>query len=172
VAPDKPSHSSLSHIEGEPTVKTPTSMTKLMLHGLTNESPQALVTLAKSWLHAPPLEIASAEFASEGYDREQRAFVISRKKGKSGSGLRLSISASTDSPLVNPGLVIKNWGDREPQLRIDGKRMIWGPDFRYARVRLLEEDNLVVWIKLQSVKPTILELDPENSKPERTSASP
>jgi hypothetical protein len=158
VAPDKPSHSSLSHIEGEPTAKTETSMTKIMLHGLTNQSSTALVTLAKSWLHAPPLEVLHGEFLSEGYDREQRAFVISSKSGNAENGLELVIHASVDSPLLNPAFVVKNWGDREPRLKIDGKLVRWGPEFRYGRVNTLEGTDLLVWAKLQSTHSTTFAL--------------
>jgi len=159
VAPDKPSHSSLSHIEGQPTAKTENSMTKIMLHGLTNKPAADLAILAKSWLSAPPLEVTSEDFVSQGYDREQRAFVMNRKNSKSEGALRFSLRATEDSPLLNPGFVIENWGDKEPRLKIDGKVVVWGPDFRYGHVNSLEGTNLIVWIKLQSSKSTLFELD-------------
>jgi hypothetical protein len=94
VAPDKPSHSSLSHIEGPPYAMTNGSMTKLMLDGLTVQSATELVPLAKSWLSPPEMIIAGNSFRSEGYDPSQRAFVIDRQTGDSGEGFRAVFKAS------------------------------------------------------------------------------
>lgn len=159
VAPDKPSHSSLSHIEGEPTAKSENSMTKIMLHGLTNKPAETLVNLAKSWLRAPLVEVTAGEFTAEGYDRDERAFLISRKSPGSQGALEFIVRASEDSPLENPAFVIENWGDKEAILKIDGKVIGWGHDFRHGYERSLEGSNLVVWTKLQATKPTTFELD-------------
>jgi hypothetical protein len=138
-------------------------MTKIMLHGLTNKPAAELAVLAKSWLSAPSLEIASEDFVSQGYDRDQRAFVIDRKSYKPNGALKFSFRATQDSPLVNPAFVVKKWGDAEPHLKIDGKNVGWGPDFRYGRVDSLDGDNLVVWMKLESTKLITFEVDSAKS---------
>jgi len=158
VAPDRPSHSSLSHILWEPYSKTDNTMTKILLHGLTTKSTTELIPLAKSWLSAPSIEVNGAEFQSQGYDQTQRAFVIVRHAAAAAPQLRLSLQASSESPLVNPAFVIKNWGDVEPKLRIDGKPVARGSTFRYGFVPTLEGSDLVVWLQMQSAKPTSLEL--------------
>src|SRR5207249_4122702 len=79
VAPDRPSHSSLSHILWDPYAKTDNTMTKILLHGLTTTSATELVPLAKSWLSAPTIEVGGAGFQNQGYDQTQRAFVIIRQ---------------------------------------------------------------------------------------------
>ncbi len=160
VAADKPSHSSLSHIEGQPYAHTDDSITKLMLDGLTTKPARELLPLAKSWVAPPEMRLASGPFQSEGYDPAQRAYVVAYEAGVSLSRLHASFEASADSPLVNPAILIKNWGDQVPRLRVNGKAVSWGPDFRVGQVRTLEGTNLIIWMKLQSTNPTNVDLIP------------
>ena len=83
VAPDRPSHTSLSHIEGQPYAQTSNSITKIMLDGLTDQPPSELAVLAKSWLSPPELVVTGSEFKSTGYDPTQRAFVLERNAAPS-----------------------------------------------------------------------------------------
>jgi hypothetical protein len=154
VAPDRPSHSSLSHILWDPYTKTDNTMTKILLHGLTTKSAAELVPLAKSWLSAPSIEVSGAGFQSQGYDQTQRAFVVTRQTAATAPQLRLSLQASSESPLINPAFVIKNWGDSEPKLRVDGKPVSRGANVRYGFVPTLEGSDLVVWLRMESTKPT------------------
>jgi hypothetical protein len=156
VAPDRPSHSSLSHIYWEPYAQTANSMTKILLHGLTTKSPADLVPLAKSWLSPPSAEISGAGFESKGYDPTQRAFVIACKSASSTLNLRLSLKASPKSPLVNPAFIFQNWGAAEPRLTIDGKSIARGPNFRYGFVPKLEGTDLIVWLAMESTEPARL----------------
>ena len=157
VAPDRPSHSSLSHIYWEPYAQTENAMTKILLHGLTTQSAAHLVPLAKSWLSAPAMEISGTGFQGQGYDQTQRAFVIVRQDGSVIPRLQVSLPASSDSPLMHPAFVIKNWGDAEPKLLVNGKPVARGSVFRYGFVPTLDGSDLVVWLQIQSEKPTSLE---------------
>jgi hypothetical protein len=78
VAADRPSHSSLSHIEGQPWQRTADSVTKIMLDGLTKRPAAELAVLARSWAAPPELKVADGDFVSQGYDPSQRAFVLRR----------------------------------------------------------------------------------------------
>jgi hypothetical protein len=158
VTPDRPSSSSLSHLYWDPYAQTANSMTKILLHGLTTKSAVELVPLARSWLSPPSAEISGPGFESKGYDPTQRAFVIVRQSGSSASHLRLLLKASSESPLVNPAFVVKNWGDAEPKLTIDGQSVARGATFRYGFVSHLEGKDLVVWLATESTKPTRLEV--------------
>ena len=157
VAPDRPSSSSLSHIYWDPYAQTDHSMTKILLHGLTTKSAAELVPLAKSWLSPPTAVISGSEFANQGYDPAQRAFVINRESGSPASKLQLVLKASSESPLMNPAFVIKNWGDVEPKLTIDGKLIPRGAKFRYGFVSHLEGSDLVAWLAMESTKSTRIE---------------
>jgi len=156
VAPDKTSHTSLSHLEGKIYARTDDTITKVMMHGLTTRPAAELLPLARSWLSAPKVELKGAGFESEGYDLTQRAFVFTRTE--SGASLKASFQASSDSPLFHPAFVIKNWGDASPTLKLDGKAVTWGTDYRFGRVYTLEGSNLVVWMNVESTKPVSIEL--------------
>lgn len=157
IAPDRPSHSSLSHIIWDPYAKTDNTMTKILLHGLTTRSATELIPLAKSWLSAPKIEVSGSGFQSQGYDQTQRAFVVARQAASAASQLHIALQASAESPLLNPAFVIRNWGDAAPKLSIDGRKVTRGPDFRYGFVPTMEGNDLVVWLKLESTRPTRME---------------
>ena len=132
-------------------------MSKLLLHGLTTKSAADLVPLAKSWLSAPGIEAGGAGFESQGYDPTQRAYVIVRQESKAAPQLQLSLLGTSESPILNPAFVIKNWGDAEPKLRIDGKPVLRGPAFRYGFVSTLDGSDLVAWLQMESTKPAKIE---------------
>jgi hypothetical protein len=156
TAPDKTSHTSLSHLEGKVYAQTDDTITKVMMHGLTTKSAAELVPMARSWLSAPKVELAGQGFQNEDYDLTQRAFVFTRKD--SSSSFKGLFHASKESPLFHPALVIHNWGDTQPRLRVDGKGVTWGPDYRFGRVYTLEGTNLIVWMNIEETKPVSVEI--------------
>lgn len=156
VTPDKSSHSSLSHMEGQIVARTDDTITKVMMHGLTTKSAAQLVPLAKSWLSAPNVEMTGNGSKSEGYDLTQRAFVFTRND--LGSAIKFDLRASNDSPLFHPAFVILNWGEAKPRLQVDGKQVAWGPSYRFGRVYTLQGTNLVVWMNTEATKPVSVEI--------------
>jgi Concanavalin A-like lectin/glucanases superfamily len=158
VAPDRPSCSSLSHIYWDAYAQTADSMTKVLLHGMTTKSAAELVPLARSWLSPPAVELGSSGFQNQGYDPTERAFVILRESQLSGAKLQILLKASPESPLVNPAFVVKNWGEADPKLIVDGKPVAHGVRFRYGFVPHLEGTDLVVWLPMESTRPTRVEL--------------
>jgi len=151
MAADRAAHSSLTHIKWKAYSETKNTMTKIMLNGMTDKKAGELASLAKSWAKPPKLEVAGSGFVSEGYDPTQRAYIIRAEKPQ--GDLEFTISASEESPVVNLPLVVKNWGRRWVSLSINGNRVRRGDDFRSAIVNKLESSDLVVWAKVDSVKP-------------------
>jgi len=166
-APGRPSHSSLSHIEGQPYAETWNSITKIMLDGLTNRPPAELVPLAKSWLSPASLSITSGAFKSLGYDPTQRAFVLERQGKPENGSLSFRLAANNGSPLVNPAFVIRGWGDAVPRLRINGKQTAWGKYARYGVVNSIGLDKLVIWIREDSTTPVTIQIKPGKSAADR-----
>ena len=179
VAPDRPSHSSLSHIEGQLWQRTPDSITKIMLDGLSDRPAAELAVLARSWAWPPPAQVAGGPFHSKGYDPAQRAFVLEKSvpeksapeesapersvlenKGAGSHPLRLAFHASGGSPLLNPAVVVEGWGEAIPELRVNGKPVAWGKDARYGLVGRLEGSTLVVWLRMAAETETSIELSP------------
>jgi hypothetical protein len=84
--------------------------------------------------------------------------VLACKQASTLSILEFELAASKDSPVVNPAFVIKNWGDIDAQLKIDGKETKCGKDFRTGLRHSLEGTDLIVWLKIQSTEPVQISL--------------
>jgi hypothetical protein len=158
VASDRPSHSSLSHIYWDAYQASENTMSKLLLDGLTAKPPQELVPLAESWLSPPEIDVAGEGIRSEGYDAAERAFVLVREAPSMPLAADFTIQAREGSPAFNPAIVIKDWGDGEAHMTLDGKPMRAGKDLRFGHVQRLEGTDLVVWIQTQAVKPLRIRL--------------
>jgi hypothetical protein len=153
LAADRASHTSLSHINWDPLETTDDTQSKLLLGGLTTKPAKELLSMAKSWLTPAGVKVAGEAFRSEGYDPAQRAFVVSREEAGEPAVLHLTLQASRKSPLVNPAIVVKNWGAEGARLKIDGRAVAWGKDFRHGVVRKLDGSDLVVWMRKEWVTP-------------------
>jgi hypothetical protein len=74
--------------------------------------------------------------------------------------LQLTLRASADSPVVNPALVIRNWGLSPSRVEIDGQGVPAGNDLRLGAVHRLEGDDLVVWIRKDATAPLRITVAP------------
>ena len=162
IAADRPSHSSLSHIQGQPYARTADSMTKIMLTGLSNRPAAELAVLARSWATPPEMTVAGSGFTVGGYDPSQRAFVL--KSGADHGLVHLAFHATVDSPLLNPALVIEGWGEATPELTMNGKPLAWGKDARYGLVSTLVRSTLVVWLRLRAESETSIGIAPADGQ--------
>jgi hypothetical protein len=138
------------------------------LYGLTNKPAVSLLPLAKSWNNPPQLTplVDMALSSEQGptrakYDYKQRAYVI--EAAPPGKALIFLPEASKDSPLVNPAFVVKNWGEKNARLQIDGKTVERGKNFRYGHRHTLEGTDLIVWIKLESTRQVEVSIIPAES---------
>ena len=127
---------------------------------MTHQAVEDLVPIAKSWLYAPELKLDDPGYTNEGYDPTQAAYVVRRIEADQQASLTLEIQASKDSPMINPALVIKNWGSQELTLSINGKTVERSADFRYGFVNRMEGTDLVVWIKGESTESVSFSLLP------------
>jgi len=131
--------------------RTNDSFEQIYLQGWTKESDpsEELVSLAKSWVNPPQVDVTQGSgITSEGYDKTQRAFVFNCT-GKP-SKVKSKVKASKDSPVVNPALLFKNWGQDAIKLKLNGKDLKEGKDLR---VGFENDKDLVIWLKHESVKP-------------------
>jgi hypothetical protein len=154
LTPDHPSHFNLTtFVQWEDYEHTERTRTRIMLQGMTNGNPIDLVPLAKSWLNAPKMKILSDGFKGGIYDKSERAYIIENADQGNKLPLRLEISASDDSPLQNPAIIIKNWGRKMATLSINGENILPGKDFRQGIRSTAFSEDLILWIKLEKVKP-------------------
>lgn len=180
-APDKPSHSSLGQsIEHSPLIThdpqkkdfsdagntgifhDPKDNTFSAVHltGLTDRPIGELLSLARSWNFPASISLAGGKFTSDGYDKVQRAYVLSCVEPGKPSELQLDLAASEQSPLVNPAFVVQNWGSVEVKLRINGKSIDRHDRFRTGYRNRINNTDLIVWIKMESTRPATILLTP------------
>jgi hypothetical protein len=139
-------------------------MTKIMLNGLTDKAAAELVPLAQSWAKPAQLKLKKgllgSAFVDEGYDPTERAYQLACKRRGKPSTLEFELACSKDSPAVNPAFVVKNWGAKAVALKINGKKVKRGEDFRFGYQDAIEGSDLVVWIKAESTKSVKITLSP------------
>ena len=160
VAPDRVSHSSLTHIHWPASEQTGNTTIKIMPHGMTDQAAGALVPLASSWLQPVPLKLLAGAFKSDGYLMAERAYVLTAT-GANSNELKFQLDASQSSPLHNPAFVIKGWGEAEAQITVDGKSVPRGTAFRYGFNRTLAGTDLMVWLQQSANKPVTINLKPK-----------
>jgi len=160
VGPDRPSHTSLAYERAVFTEGEGISHVIVSLYGMTENPVSTLVPLARSWVYPAQLSITSSGFTSSGYDKYQRAYVLNNQSASKPSVLEFTLAASEDRPIVNPAFVIKNWGEARAELKIDGKKINRGKDFRFGHNHTLEGSDLIVWVKTESTKTVQITLSP------------
>jgi len=165
--PDRPAHTSLAQsIEGSPIIKRDEqegTYTAVSLCGMGNKSADGLVPLARSWNYPAELKLRGDGFTSQGYDRYQRAYVLSCRDKGIPSTVAFEVAASQQSPLVNAAFVIKDWGRRGARLNINGKRVKPGRSFRSGHRHTLSGSDLVVWIEKESTQSITISLSPASN---------
>jgi len=105
-----------------------------------------LVTLARSWNFPAELKLDGTAFESLGYDKNQRAYVLTCKSVGTPAALEFTLDGGDQSPVLNPALVVKNWGDSNVKLTMNGKAIPRGKDFRFGHLQTLDGADLIVWI--------------------------
>ncbi len=147
---DRAAHASLAHWFWGEYQMTDNSATKIHLHGMTDKSVTELIPLSKSWSYPATLSVKKGDVLSHGYDPRDMAFHLTAKKP--GESMTFEINGSAKSPVVNPGMVIKGYGDREFEIKIDGKEAEYGEHYRSGHRLAFGEDDLILWLKIESEK--------------------
>jgi hypothetical protein len=158
VANDRASHSSLSHLYWKLYSREVNNETKILMDGLTTHKAADLLLLARSWIAPPAVQLNGDGFRNDGYDPTQRAWMVTRNGARAGDPIQLTFAASDASPIFDPAVVIKNWGQDDAQLSVDGAPVNWGPKYRAGHVQHLDGTDLVVWMQQTSTKPVTMEI--------------
>ena len=163
--PDRPSHFNLTtFVQWRDYARTDKTRTRIMLQGMTEKRADGLVPLAKSWLKAPTMRVTSSGYRAEGYDPSERAYLVERTGSGDSSSCMFVLEASEKSPLVNPAIIVKNWGNLSATLTLDGVRRPSGKHFRQGIRRGPLGDDLIVWIELDLRKPVEIILGRDDEK--------
>jgi hypothetical protein len=129
---DRAAHSSTTNLLFKDTRKVTGDapfQERLMLEGMFKGTPASLVPLAKSWLKPASLDQIKGG-TSSGYDKNQRAYQINVLADT----LSFRLNGSTESPIVNPAFVIRNWSSDKDKINVtingsplvDGKTLFQG----------------------------------------------
>jgi len=162
AAPDRPSSSCLGTLY--PVVhKLDAATVELRdLYGMTDQPVSKLVTLARSWNFPAELKLTGTAFESHGYDKNQRAYILICKSVGKPTTLEFTLVGNAESPVLNPALVVKDWGDSNVKLTMNGQPIPRGKDFRFGHLQTLDGTDLVVWIKTEVQAPLTFSLTPES----------
>lgn len=154
VAPDKPSHSSLTGSNGKMQIvekKNDGVYWASSLRGMTNQPIESLMALAKSWNYAPTITPISTGL-NVVYDKYQRAYVMTFAN-KVQSEIDFKVEASASSPICNLPIVLEGFGADINKITIDNKVLIAGMDYTIGQIEELEKTNTVVFINIKSEMP-------------------
>jgi hypothetical protein len=163
--PDRPSHFNLTtFVQWNDYKKTEKTRTRIMLQGLTDKKADELLLLAKSWLHAPEMRITSDTYKGGYYDQSERAYLIENTEPGNLTPCSFVLQASKDSPLLNPTIIIKNWGSQLATLSVNAKTIKQGKDFRQGIRKGPFGEDLVVWIRLDKQKPVKIMVEQAGSR--------
>jgi hypothetical protein len=149
--------------------RTDNTLEQVYLHGMTNaENPASeLVPLAWSWIAAPKLRMDGLEpdYMKYIYDPAQRAYVVPRK-GRGPTSLKFELQPEDeerDAPgwIINPAFIVKDWDASGVALKVDGKTMEEGDDFRVGYEQTPTGKDLVIWLKMRTRENTTFSISPK-----------
>jgi hypothetical protein len=145
--PDRTAHSSLTHVRGplqQGDNPDRPFQRMFMLEGLSTKTPEALIKLARSWLHAPDIEARSG-CKCFGYDRAKREYPLVAFNDT----MTVTIQASPERPLVNVCFGVRNWGGRgAAEVRVNGRKV---SEMRQgAFVDTDGTDTMILWVELET----------------------
>ncbi len=148
--PDRTAHSSLTHVRGplEQGDNPDRPFQRMfMLEGLSTKTPEALIKLARSWLHAPDIEARSG-CKCFGYDRAKREYPLVATNDT----MTVTIQASPERPLVNVCFGVRNWGGRgAAEVLVNGRQP---SEMRQGTfVDTDGTDTMIIWVELETSEP-------------------
>jgi hypothetical protein len=154
VAPDKPSHSSLTQVNGDFQVvemgPDNTVLTRSLV-GMTDKPIDSLLMLARSWNYPPSVKMLADGYSSYGYDKYQRSYIF-ESTSEAKQNLEFELDASPESPVCNLSVVIKNWNSPTAVIEINGIKMKAGKDYVVSYQPGLDGNEMVIWIYVKSEK--------------------
>jgi len=115
---------------------------KILMEGMTDKPAGELAPLAKSWLNPAKLTSVSG-CSSDGYDKAQRAYLLEAD----GNKMTFEIEGSSDSPIVNPCFVVKNWKEKETKITVTGQQP---DDVKIGYPSTVTDKDMVVWLRMEA----------------------
>lgn len=152
---DRPSHSSLSHIYWPIAAQDERKMSRVLLAGLTTAGAADLAPRARSWLNAPPANIAGQ--GRVHYDLSQRAYVL--EGTDTNAPIRIELAADTEHPLLNPVFVVSGW-PQDVAAAIESTAGAPDSQPQLGYVDGLDGRTLIAYVPMNATEPVTLTLRP------------
>ena len=151
--------------------RTDKLLEQVYVSGMTDSKDPAktLLPLAQSWLRPPRLVMEGLEpaYRTMIYDPAQLAYILPMEnRGPRRLEFALdeySHEEGSNFPvwIVNPVFVLKDWGKSSLSLRVNGKTVQPGKDFRIGYERTHTGTDCVLWLKMESRKKVNFEILPK-----------
>ncbi|UCE40083.1 MAG: LamG domain-containing protein [Candidatus Aminicenantes bacterium] len=129
------------------------------MYGATKDEAVSLVPLGRSWLLPPKLIVENGSEEAL-YDLTQRCYVILGFENGIEKKLQFILEGNPDSPIINPAFIVENWGNRDAEIYVNGKRVPRGKFFRYGHIRRVNRYDLVVWLHRETDQTVEISLSP------------
>lgn len=123
---------------------------RIMLHGMTQNPPEELVPLAKSWLNPPELRLEEGEAV---YESAERAYLVNTLNNNT---LKGQLLANSDQPAIRPALILNHTRLEDPEVQINKQILIPGKDFQHGVVKDMGNWKTIIWIDASFDKTTDL----------------
>ncbi|MHC4133167.1 MAG: LamG domain-containing protein, partial [Planctomycetota bacterium] len=142
--------------------RTENSIKQYLLLGMTmDKSAGELAALARSWSSPPELKVDSENIINDGFSIGERCYNLKCLESQT-EPLEINIEASEESPVVNLPIVVKNFGDSNVELKLNGQNISTGKDCRIGYERTDKGTNLIIWLRIESVEPVQITLIPNH----------
>ncbi|MHC4465892.1 MAG: hypothetical protein ACYSYW_04990 [Planctomycetota bacterium] len=149
--------------------RTENTLEQVYLQGMTNAEDTVgnVVPLAWSWIAPPRLEIEDREPNYDLiYNAAQRAYIVPRQ-GTGPVAIDFELDKySYEAPLhiVNPAFVIRDWGESDVIVKVDGKSFECGKDFHAGYEKTPTGTDLILWLKMKSTEEISIVISPSSEK--------
>ena len=111
---------------------------------------EELLPLATSWINPPDVDDVTDGYEYTGYERNERAFIFNRT-GENVGNLEFVVKCSDESPLFNPVIIIKNWDEKNVDVRVTQNDILVNTDNKIGYRENLNRSDLILWMQLKNV---------------------
>ena len=148
-----------------------TILEQVYLSGMIDSEDPAkeLLPLAESWLHYPRvlMEGQKLSYTDPCYNQTQRAYIIPGvEKGPRKISFQLGFPEEFEEEIelpvniVNPAFVVPAWGRSDMVIKVDGRKLIQGKEYRRGYEDRNTGTDLVIWLDYNTKRKTSFEILP------------
>ena len=104
----------------------------------------SIFPLNRSWSNPAEITVTGAELAK--YRPDEKAYYISEVA----EIVNVELNGSSNSPIVNPAFVIKNWGNSQIEITVNGTKKEIDKNLRIGYKNTLHSQDIIIWMRNDS----------------------